>query len=103
MTVCDADAVAFASRTTRTLFGEEGWRTMPHPMMGAEDFSYVLQKVPGAMVFLGATPEGGDWRTCCALHSNRMVLDESAMARGAALHCAIAERYLADGFSARVD
>ena len=27
---------------------------MPHPMMGAEDFSYVLQKVPGAMAFLGA-------------------------------------------------
>jgi len=103
VTICDADAVAFASRTTRALFGEAGWRTMPHPMMGAEDFSYVLQKVPGAMVFLGATPEGGDWRTCCALHSNRMVLDESAMARGAALHCAMAETYLADGFAAHVD
>ena len=98
VTVCDAEAVAFASRTTRTLFGEEGWRTMPHPMMGAEDFSYVLQKVPGAMVFLGATPEGGDWRTCCALHSNRMVLDEAVMARGVALHCAFAETFLSQGF-----
>jgi hippurate hydrolase len=100
VTICDADAVAFASRTAKTLFGEAGWRTMPHPMMGAEDFSYVLQKVPGAMVFLGATPDGGDWRTCCALHSNRMVLDEAAMARGAALHCAIADSYLHDGFAA---
>jgi len=64
-------------------------------MMGAEDFSYVLQKVPGAMVFLGATPQGGDWRTCCALHSNRMVLDETVMARGIAMHCALAEAALA--------
>ena len=34
------------------------------------------------MVFLGAAPEGGDYRTCCALHSNRMVLNEDVMARG---------------------
>ena len=101
VTLCDADAVAFAGRTASSLFGESGWRTMPHPMMGAEDFSYVLQKVPGAMVFLGATPDGGDWRTCCALHSNRMVLDETAMARGAAMHCALAESFLTDGFAAQ--
>ncbi len=68
---------------------------MPFPAMGAEDFSYVLQKVPGAMIFLGATPEGGDWRDCCALHSNKMVLDEKVMALGAALHCAFVEAYFA--------
>jgi len=95
VTVCDQRAVDFAERTATNLFGEAGWRTMPHPMMGAEDFSYVLQKVPGAMVFLGATPQGGDWRTCCALHSNRMVLDEAVMARGIAMHCALAEAALA--------
>jgi hippurate hydrolase len=67
--------------------------------MGAEDFSYVLNKVPGAMVFLGATPEGGDYRSCCALHSNRMVLDENVMARGVAMHAAFAEAFLAEGFA----
>ncbi len=67
---------------------------MPNPLMGAEDFSYVLQKVPGAMAFIGASPEGGDYRTCCALHSNRMVLDETVMARGIAMHCAMAEAAL---------
>ena len=37
---------------------------MPHPVMGAEDFSYVLQRVPGAMMFLGGTPpsQPGDGR-----------------------------------------
>jgi hippurate hydrolase len=85
----------------KQVFGPDAWRTMPQPMMGAEDFSYVLQKTPGAMVFLGATPDGGDWRTCCALHSNRMVLDEKVMARGAALHCAFAETFLTSGFEAK--
>jgi hippurate hydrolase len=98
VTVCDPDAVAFAKRTTIASFGEGAWLDMPAPVMGAEDFSYVLQKVPGAMMFLGATPEGGDFRTCCALHSNRMVLDESVMARGAAMHCALAEAFLNEGF-----
>ena len=98
VTVNDQGAVGLAQATVQGLFGEAAWRTMPHPMMGAEDFAYVLQKVPGAMVFLGATPEGGDWRTCCALHSNRMVLDEAVMARGVALHCAFAETYLNGGF-----
>ena len=98
VTVCDGRAVALARRTAEALFGEDGWMTMPNPVMGAEDFSYVLNKVPGTMVFLGATPEGGDFRSCCALHSNRMVLDESVMALGAAMHAAYAEAFLVDGF-----
>ena len=98
VTVCAAPAVTLAQQVVEATFGAGSWRTMPSPAMGAEDFAYVLQKIPGAMVFLGATPEGGDWRACCALHSNRMVLDEPVMARGAALHCAYAEAFLAGGF-----
>ena len=90
---------ALAEQVATGLFGEEGWRPMAHPLMGAEDFSYVLQKVPGAMVFLGATPQGGDFRSCCALHSNRMVIEEAVMARGAAMHCAYAEAFLNGGFA----
>lgn len=97
-TVCDARAVDFARRAVEEVFGAQSWLTMPAPVMGAEDFSYVLEKVPGAMLFLGASESGSDWRSCCGLHSNRMVLDESVMARGAALHAAIAERFLANGF-----
>ncbi len=94
VTVCDGRITALAERVARTLFGEDAWVTMSHPMMGAEDFSYILQRAPGAMAFLGAAPQGGDWRTCCALHSNRMVLDETVMARGIAMHCAMAEAAL---------
>jgi len=98
VTVCDEKAVTLAKATAQRLFGDSGWLPVASPVMGAEDFSYVLQKVPGAMLFLGAVPEGGDHRTCCGLHSNRMVLDESVMARGMAMHCAIAETFLNDGF-----
>ncbi|MBV9882766.1 MAG: amidohydrolase [Sphingomonadaceae bacterium] len=97
-TICDARAVATARRAVESLYGPETWLALDSPIMGAEDFSYVLEKVPGAMLFLGASAEGSDWRQCCALHSNRMVLDETVMARGAALHAAVAERFLAEGF-----
>jgi hippurate hydrolase len=100
VTLCDARTVQFGQRVVEDMFGTESWMTLDAPIMGAEDFAYVLEKVPGAMFFLGASHEGDDWRSCCGLHSNRMVLDDSVMARGAALHAAIAERFLAEGFDA---
>src|SRR3546814_11455357 len=81
--VCSSDlAVAFGQAVVEQTFGEEAWLTMDNPVMGAEDFSYVLEKVPGAMFWLGASEAGSDWRQCCGLHSNHMVLDESVMEIG---------------------
>ena len=54
---------------------------MPTPVMGAEDWSYVLQEVNGAMAFLGTRPTGVPPTTSRPNHSNRMVLDEDAMVR----------------------
>lgn len=68
----------------------------PAPAMGAEDWSLVLQKVPGAMAFLGVCPPDiPDARRAPACHSNVMRLDEEAMRVGAALHVAMAEAMLA--------
>lgn len=63
---------------------------MPSPMMGAEDFSYVLEEVPGAIAFLGAATAGGG-----PLHSDLMKIDEGVLPRGTALHVATALSYLA--------
>ena len=98
VTICDGRAVDFGAEVVRDLFGEDAWRRMDHPVMGAEDFAYVLEKVPGAMFWLGASHAGVDWKACCGLHSNHMVLDDSVMARGAAWHAGVAERFLAEGF-----
>ncbi len=91
VTVNDAGFVAFVHDTARALLGDAGVRPMRAPIMGAEDFSYVLQEVPGALVFLGARPADRD---PAPLHSDRMVLDESALAAGIALHAAVALRFL---------
>jgi amidohydrolase len=94
VTINDDKFVTFAQGVATDLFGERGFIRMPAPIMGAEDFSYVLQKMPGAMVFLGVTPEGVSHHHAHACHSNRMMMDESAMANGVALHAAIAYRFL---------
>jgi len=94
VTINDDKFVAFAQGVASDLFGSRGVLKMPAPIMGAEDFSYVLQKMPGCMVFLGVTPEGADHHHAHACHSNRMVMDEAAMANGIAMHAAIADRFL---------
>jgi hippurate hydrolase len=93
-TVNDEAVAALATQTASELLGEERVEQMPWPTMGSEDFSYVLQRVPGAMVFLGATPEGLDPTEVPQTHSNKVVLDESAMPTGVALYVAMAERLL---------
>jgi hippurate hydrolase len=82
----------FVAEVTRATFGEAVYLDMPAPVMGAEDFSYVLQRVPGTFAFFGVRPDGVE--TPQDLHSNRMVIDEATMARGVALHAALALRYL---------
>jgi hippurate hydrolase len=63
---------------------------MPHPIMGAEDFSYVLSRVPGTMMFLGGTPNGADPARAAPNHSNRVMFDEDAMASGMAMYATVA-------------
>ncbi|MEW9854686.1 M20 metallopeptidase family protein [Novosphingobium sp. M1R2S20] len=99
VTICDPRAVDLGETVARELLGEEGFRRLRDPIMGAEDFSYVLEKVPGAMFFLGVSRQGDDWQQCCGIHSTRMHVDESAMPLGSAFLAGAAERFLADGFA----
>lgn len=75
-----------------------GWHRLPHPLMGAEDFSYVLEKIPGAMFFLGVAEAGSDWKNCCGIHSSGMMVDEKALPKGAAFLAGCAENYLANNW-----
>jgi amidohydrolase len=77
--------------------GPEAYLEMPAPIMGSEDFSYVLEQVPGAMAFLGACPPDIDPASAPANHSNLVAFDEPAMAMGAALYAAVALRMLQQG------
>lgn len=99
VTICDERAVALGEAVSSALFGPDAFHRMRDPIMGAEDFAYVLEKVPGAMFFLGVAHEGADLASCCGLHSTRMVLDEGVMPKGAALLAGLAEEFLARGFA----
>jgi hippurate hydrolase len=68
------------------------------PLMGAEDFSYVLEKMPGMMAFLGVAASGADLGSCCAIHSTRMMVDESVLPRGTAFLAGCATRFLERGW-----
>ena len=62
------------------------------PTMGAEDFSYLLERVPGAMFRLGTRKES--WTTKRPHHTSDFDLDESALPVGTAMLAATAIRYL---------
>src|SRR4029450_7610142 len=62
VTVNDRDFASFPPRVAKEVVGEARTIVLPNPVMGAEDFSSVLQRVPGSMMFLGATPTGQDPR-----------------------------------------
>ncbi len=99
VTICDSRAVDLGERVSQTLFGASGFRRLADPIMGAEDFSYVLEKAPGAMFFIGMAPKGDTWAQCCGIHSTRMMLDESVMPQGAALLAGLAVAFLDSGFA----
>jgi len=95
VTVCDPGFVALAREEAVAVAGEDAVVEMKAPIMGAEDFSYVLEQVPGAMFFIGARPAEEDPETAPPNHSNRVIFDEAPMAIGAATYAAVAIRVLA--------
>jgi hippurate hydrolase len=97
VTVNDDAAARFALETATSLLGAEHTVELPQPVMGAEDWSYVLQEVTGSMAFLGTRPPGVAPRDVSPNHSNRMVLDESAMVAGIATYAGVAVRWLGEG------
>lgn len=91
VTLNDVGEAARFAEVCRATLGEDGHRLMPAPAMGGEDFSYVLQKVPGVMAFLGVCPATEpNPRSAPSLHSNRMELNEDGLVHGIALHAAMA-------------
>jgi amidohydrolase len=98
VTVNDGGFVDFARGVATDLLGADNYIDRPAPLMGAEDFSYVLQRIPGCIMFLGVMPDGHDGHDHVApCHSNRMMLNEDAMAVGIAMHASVAHRFLARG------
>jgi len=86
-----------AAGLVRGLFGEESFLTAPQPLAGAEDFSYVLQEVPGTYLAVGATPVGQDPATAAYNHSAQARFADESLAVGPAVLAALALDRLAEG------
>lgn len=99
VTVCDPRAVDLGETVASGLGAPARFHRLSHPIMGAEDFAYILEKVPGAMFFLGVAPSEADPASCCGIHSPRMMVDESVLPVGTALLAGCAERFLGHGFA----
>lgn len=92
VTVNDSGVFEGVREIAQALVGESNVHVMPAPMMPGEDWSYVLQQIPGVMVNLGARPRGRALDGFPQNHSNQVVFDEEAMAVGVALYAAVAEQ-----------
>jgi amidohydrolase len=90
-TVNDAVAVQIAETAIRAELGEQSVVLTPQSL-GGEDFAWILEKVPGAMVRLGTRTPGGETHD---LHRPDFDVDERAVPLASAVLASIALRDLA--------
>lgn len=85
-TMNEPEMAELAMGAARSLLGPDGaWEAQP--MMGAEDFAFLLKEAPGALLWLGAAPADRPRE----LHRPDMDIDESVLPLGAAVlaECAV--------------
>jgi amidohydrolase len=95
VTVNTAAEVDFAEQVITGVLGEGRFLTTPNPLTGSEDFSFVLEQVPGAFVMVGACAPDADPSTAPFNHSPLAVFDDAVIADGIALYAELALRRLA--------
>lgn len=89
--VNDEAMVELVGDTARDLYGPEA-AIQRNPVMGAEDFAYVLENVPGAMFYLGVRDPS--WQQPRPIHTATFDINEDALPIGVAMMAATALRYL---------
>jgi len=87
VTINDVEMAQVSRRAAARVVGDEQVFT-PEPIMPAEDFSYYLQRVPGAFASLGVGTPGSGRRTS-ASHSPGFFLDEAALPYGVAYYISL--------------
>ena len=92
--VCDPEMAEHLGASARSLLGENAVLAST-PEMGAEDFAFVLQQVPGAMLWLGV--KDPSWSKPKPVHTATFDLDESALPVGSSAMAGVALDYLKRG------
>ena len=89
-TVNDAAMAAFGADTAAAVVGEAATDREPLPVMGSEDFAFMLQKRPGAYIWMGNG--GGDEGRYC--HTPIYDFNDEALPIGASYWATLVERLL---------
>jgi amidohydrolase len=95
VTMNDQAEFAFTEQAICEVLGEHRFVAAPNPLTGSEDFSYVLNQVPGTFVMIGACPPGTDASTAPFNHSALAVFDDGIITDGITLYTELALRRLA--------
>jgi len=82
---------ALAREAIAAVVGAENILPMPPGMMGGEDFSWMLEKVPGCYVALGNGVEG---HGSCMIHNPGYDFNDQALPIGVSYWAALVEQYL---------
>ena len=93
-TVNDAAEADFAASIAVELHGPQRFGNLPQPLFAGEDFSNILNLVPGAMILLGACPPDADPATAPDIHSPYAVFDDAVLSDGAHYLAELAARRL---------
>jgi amidohydrolase len=94
VTVNNPEQVAVAEQVIAATLGADRYVPQHNPDPGSEDFSFVLEQVPGAFISLGACPPTADPDGAPANHSAEAVFDDAVLPDGAAVYAALALRTL---------
>ncbi|WP_129787798.1 M20 metallopeptidase family protein [Promicromonospora panici] len=84
VTVNDPEMWDHAKEVLAGLYGEDRVTERPDPIMGSEDFSYVLERVPGCFIHLGARPDDVPADGAPSNHSAKVRFDDSLLGEQAA-------------------
>lgn len=79
VTVNDPAETAFVLEVLDGLHGEERVIRLAAPSMASEDFAYVLDEIPGTLLFLGAQPSDVLPVGAPGMHSEHAVFDDSVL------------------------
>ena len=90
-TINTPELVDLACTAAQKVIGEGSAFLRPTPVMGAEDFSFFLEKVPGAYYFLGAHAEGTPRHPA---HAGNFMPDAEALKLGVGMLVTMALDYL---------
>ncbi len=88
-TINSAPEARFAGDVAESLVGAKQVERNMEPSMGAEDFSFMLQKKPGAYLRIGQGSQVGG--ASAYLHNSRYDFNDAILPLGAAMHATLVE------------